>query len=112
MTLDELKQAVGAMTEGPWEVFAGAVWQARPRGRCISIAQARFDRANPADPAGIVALRNHAEALLAVVEAVEAYFRCNHRGDNPYSHDCQWCGDCCDRAEDELRAALANLEAR
>lgn len=71
MTGDELQAVVAAMTKRPWRLGANAIYRAHPLVMCgeRELAMVRAT----VDAAAIVALANHAAALVELVKACEAW---------------------------------------
>lgn len=98
MTSTELRRIVGAMTDRPWRAYQHGsmgpddfVLQMGPDPRQYEI----LDRD---DAAAIVALANHADALVALVKACERWKACTAKGLGS-------------RAEHDLQDALAAVHA-
>jgi hypothetical protein len=105
MTPAELRKLLDAATPGPWAAQFGGF-------HCTVESDASVDVASceaPADGRAIVALRNHADALLRVAEAAEALRQLRQEADGLDDI----CYDALDKrlgeAMDALFAALAAL---
>jgi len=110
-TLDELRRLLAESTPGEWETvpeLGGSRAFIRSGARCVAT------RTPTSDAALIVALRNHADALLDVVEAAQDFtdaedeWHLRHgmgRERIPYRREM-------DAANERLRAALARLDPK
>lgn len=89
--LDKLRATVEAMTAAPWELWTSNSFRriTGPSGRDGGVLSGTVQRhdgqpdlaATPVDLSGIVALRNAAPALFAIVEAAQRYMAANDRQD-------------------------------
>jgi len=76
VTLPELRRLLGQASPAPWEQLPSVVEEARIQSADdarVATLDGRLDLRYRANAALIVALRNHADALLAVAEACREY---------------------------------------
>ncbi len=116
MTIDELKKIEAAAHEAPWFDIPNPKWHGAPhliadRADCPHESTQGLGSAGVHEAALIVALRNHAKALIAVAEAAKDIDERN--GSPAHIEYCDWENNdqtecCC--GMNELRAALHSLE--
>jgi len=101
MKIDQLRKIVAGLTEGPWKC-----WQESKYGYrlCISSTTANIFKH---DADGIVAMRNHIEALLDIAEAAKYRQRKGHNHTCSYALSDKYECDC---GQIRLREALEKLE--
>ena len=102
MTPDQLQQIIYRMTTGPWYNSQSYMWNSRSEVVCES------DTIEPEDRDGIVALRNHASALIEVASAAQVY---RHGILQREYDEREWCAAGQTVSADQLRVRAEILDA-
>lgn len=107
MTLPELRRLLAEADPGPWST-PGHLIISEPRDEVIA------DAYNECDAALIVALRNHADALLDVVEACREHVSAEDEWGLRYGMGRERVPyrEAMEAAKQQLRAALARLDPK